>query len=80
MSEIDENADEIAQLKADAAKARADVFDWIRVANERARLIEERDSLLREAIADFRQNVKQPTKAADWAFKWVNRFIEAVEK
>lgn len=36
-------------------------------------------ALVREAIADFRANVKQPTKAADWAFKWVNRFIEAVE-
>ncbi len=36
-------------------------------------------ALVREAIAEFRQDVKQPTKAADWAFKWVNRFIEAVE-
>lgn len=41
--------------------------------------IDERDALLRESIADFRANVKQPTKAADWAFKWVGRFIEAVE-
>ena len=36
-------------------------------------------ALIREAIADFRANVKQPTKAADWAFKWANRFIEVVE-
>ena len=36
-------------------------------------------ALIREAIADFRANVKQPTKAADWAFKWVNRFIQAVK-
>lgn len=35
-------------------------------------------ALVREAIDDFRRNVKQPTKAADWAFKWANRFIEAV--
>ena len=37
-------------------------------------------ALVREALAEFRRDVKQPTKAADWAFKWVNRFIEAVEK
>lgn len=36
-------------------------------------------AIVREAIAEFRRDVKQPTKAADWAFKWVNRFIEAVE-
>lgn len=37
-------------------------------------------ALVREAIAEFRRDVKQQTKAADWAFKWVGRFIEAVEK
>ena len=36
-------------------------------------------ALVREAIAEFRETVKQPTQAADWAFKWVNRFIEVVE-
>lgn len=38
------------------------------------------NALIREAIAEFRANVKQPTKAADWAFKWVGRLIEAVER
>ena len=92
---IDEHAEEIAQLKADAAKARADVFDWMRVVSERdAEIKQLRDeiarvgeqastpdltALIREAIAEFRRDVKQPTKAADWAFKWVNRFIEVVE-
>ena len=37
-------------------------------------------ALVREAIAEFRDTVKQPTQAADWAFEWVNRFIEAVER
>lgn len=37
-------------------------------------------ALIREAIAEFRRDVKQPTKAADWAFKWVSRFVEAVER
>ena len=37
-------------------------------------------ALVREAIAEFRETVKQPTQAADWAFKWVNRFIEVVEQ
>ena len=93
---IDEHAEEIAQLKADAAKARADVFDWIRVVNERdAEIKQLRDeiarvgeqasttdltALVREAIDEFRATVKQPTKAADWAFKWVSRFVEAVER
>lgn len=92
---IDEHAEEIAQLKADAAKARADVFDWMRVVSERdaeikqlrdeiARVDEQASTpdltaLIREAIAEFRRDVKQPTQAADWAFEWVNRFIEVVE-
>ena len=37
------------------------------------------NAIIREAIAEFRRDVKQPTKAADWAFEWVNRFIEVVE-
>ena len=37
-------------------------------------------ALVREAIAEFRRDVKQPTQAADWAFRWANRFIEAVER
>lgn len=37
-------------------------------------------ALVREAIDEFRATVKQPTKAADWAFKWVSRFVEAVER
>ena len=93
---IDEHAEEIAQLKADAAKARADVFDWMRVVSERdAEIKQLRDeiarvgeqastpdltALVREAIVEFRRDVKQPTKAADWAFRWANRFIEAVEQ
>lgn len=36
--------------------------------------------MIREAIAEFRATVKQPTQAADLAFKWFNRFIEAVGK
>ena len=95
-AKIDEHAEEIAQLKADAAKARADVFDWMRVVGEREAEIKQlRDeiasvrekastpdltALVREAIAEFRRDVKQPTQAADWAFKWVGRFIEAVER
>ena len=95
-AKIDEHAEEIAQLKADAAKARADVFDWMRVVGEREAEIKQlRDeiasvrekastpdltALVREAIAEFRRDVKQPTQAADWAFRWANRFIEAVER
>lgn len=37
------------------------------------------NAIIREAIAEFRRDVKQPTKAADWAFKWASKFIEAVE-
>ena len=37
-------------------------------------------ALVREAIAEFRATVKQPTQAADLAFKWFNRFIEVVER
>lgn len=37
------------------------------------------NALIREAIAEFRANVKQPTKAADWAFKWASKFIEELE-
>lgn len=107
-------ADDAAQLKADAEKARGSAFDWMLVANERgaeieklraeverlqasvntwveidnkrqdeadglSHMLDERESLVREAITEFRRDVKQPTKAADWAFKWVGRLIEAVE-
>lgn len=81
-----ERAEEIEKLRAEVKRLEAAVNTWVEIAINRrdeskslSRMIDERDALLREAIADFRAKVKQPTKAADWAFRWADRFIEAVE-
>lgn len=82
-----ERAAEIENLRAEVKRLEAAVNTWVEIAINRrdeskslSRMIDERDALLREAIAEFRRDVKQPTKAADLAFKWVGRFIEAVER
>lgn len=82
-----ERAAEIENLRAEVKRLEAAVNTWVEIAINRrdeskslSRMIDERDALLREAIAEFRRDVKQPTKAADWAFRWANRFIEAVEQ
>lgn len=81
-----ERAAEIEKLRAEVKRLEAAVNTWVELAINRrdeskslSRMIDERDALLREAIAEFRRDVKQPTKAADWAFRWVGRLIEAVE-